>query len=295
MQNKTHRTFNVLLLALALALPAHAGKVDRKAAETEARTFIEASHLIAPERVGDFVLEGSSYDEQNKFAGAGFRYALKDHQESRFDVFVYPAGRAPQADAIASGMVPFKAGIEQAQAAGSIRDLRFLSEDEFPLDVPEPARPAAADTELDAALLEAIASTRTIGKRLRMHNTMANGGFPMASNGYLFHRQLYFFKVRASAARDRIDQDAFDALTDRAARELVKAIEVANVGACANAEIAIDPKASADAMALVLVRRSAEIQGENCFGDAGKAKLDEKSKGASVVRIDFTASDWKPR
>lgn len=291
---QTSPTYALLvLLALGSALPAHADKPKARNADAAARPLIETSYLIAPQRVGDFVLEGSSYDDKNKRAGAGFRYALKDHQETRFDVFVYPAGRAPQAEAIASGMVEFKAGIEHSQETGRIRDLQFLAEEEFPLDGPEPAKPAdASDTTLDAALLEAIASTRTVGKRIRMHNTMANGGFPMASNGYLFHRQLYFFKVRASAARDRIEQAAFDALTDRAARELVRAIEVANVGGCAKAEITIDPKASADAMALMLVRRSAEIQGENCFGDTDKAKVDEKSKAANVVRIDFAASDW---
>ena len=46
-------------------------------------------------------------------------------------------------------------------------------------------------------------------------------------------------------------------------------------------------------MAAVLVRRAAEIQGENCFKDAAGAKLDEKSKGARVVRIDFSPSEWK--
>ena len=290
-----HRTFRraLLALAVALALPAHAGKADAPAAE---RILIETSHLIAPERVGDFVLEGSTYDDRNKQAGARFRYVLKDHQESRIDVFVYPAGRAPQAEAIASGMLEMKGGIEHAQQAGNIRDLQFLSDEDFPLEAPEAAKPAAdSTTGLDAALLEAIASTRTVGKRLRMHNTMVNGGFRMASNGYLFHRQLYFFKVRISAARERIDQTAFDALSDRAARTLVPAIEVANVGGCANANIVIDPDAKADEMAAVLVRRAAEIQGENCFRDAAGARLDEKSKGARVVRIDFAANDWKPR
>ena len=57
--------------------------------------------------------------------------------------------------------------------------------------------------------------------------------------------------------------------------------------------IVIDPDAKPDEMAAVLVRRAAEIQGENCFKDAAVAKLDEKSKGARVVRIDFSPSEWK--
>lgn len=288
-------------MALAIALPAHAGKAGKKAADAPARPFIETSYLIAPERVGDFVLEGASYDDKNKFAGAGFRYALKDHQETRFDVYVYPVGRAPQAQAIASGMADFKASIEQARQGGIYKDVEYLSEDDFPLQAPEPedkattpdAKAQAAPKDLDAALLEAIASTRIVGKRLRMRNVLVNGGYPMYSSGYLFHRQLYYFKVRASAARDRIDEARFDALTDRAARELVPAIEVANLGGCVNKTIEVDVNASPDDMAVLLVRRSAELQGENCFADAADAKLEQKSKAAQVVRIDFDPNTWK--
>ena len=306
MPSNTRSALLMSALALAVVLsaapPAHAGKADRKAADAPARAFIETSYLIAPERVGDFVLEGASYDDKNKFAGAGFRYALEGHQETRFDVYVYPVGRAPQAQAIADGMADFKSSIEQAQQGGIYKDLEYLSEDDFPLQAPEPetaaqaspdAKAQAAPKELDAALLEALASTRIVGKRLRMRNVLVNGGFPMYSNGYLFHRQLYYFKVRASATRDRIDQAQFDALTDRAARELVPAIEVANIGGCANRTIEIDTNASADDMAVVLVRHTAEIQGENCFTDAADAKLEKKSKGARVVRIDFDPSIWK--
>lgn len=290
-------SFALLALACVLAwLPADAFGSDKPAkADVDARPFIESSHLIAPERVGDFVLEGSSYDDKNKVAGAGFRYALKDHQELRVDIYVYPSGRSPQQQAIASGMDEFKAGIEQARDAGLYRDLETLSEDVFPLEAHEATQPADAGSSQDDKLLQAIASTKTVGKRLRMHNTRVNGGFPMFSNGYLFHRQLYFFKVRVSASRDRIDQAQFDTLADRAVRTLVPAIEVANIGGCANAEIVIDPDAKPDEMAEVLVRRAAEIQGENCFGDSDSAKLEEKSKNASVVRIDFGADDWKSR
>lgn len=292
------RTASFASLALACALvwmPAHAAGKDQQAkAVVDARPFIESSHLIAPVQVGDFVLEGDSFDDKKKYSGAGFRYALKDHQELRVDIYVYPAGRAPQEQAVASGMVEFKGSIEQARDAGLYRDLAFLSDEGFTLEAPEAAPPAAESTA-DDKLLKAIASTRTVGKRLRMHNTMGNGGFPMFSNGYLFHRQLYFFKVRVSASRDRIDQAQFDTLADRAVRTLVPAIEVVNIGGCANAEIVIDPDAKPDDMAEVLVRRAAEIQGENCFGDTRSAKLGAKSKGASVVRIDFTANDWKPR
>lgn len=288
-------SISIAALMLAFALPAHAGKADTPAApETDARPFIEISHLIAPGRVGDFVLEGSSYDDKTKYAGAGFRYALPGHQETRIDVFVYPAGRAPQEQAINSGMVEFKGGIEQAQQAGYIKDLEFVSDDVFPLEAPAVVAASTADTPdpAEARLLAALAATRVVGKRLQMRDTMVSGGFPMYSNGYLFYKQLYFFKVRVSAARDRIDDAQFQALADRAARSLVPALEVANVGACANKVIEISPDADADAFAEALVRRTAEIQGENCFENDAEAELDKKSKDADVVDIHFDVQDW---
>ena len=62
MPSNTRSALLMSALALAVVLsaapPAHAGKADRKAADAPARAFIETSYLIAPERVGDFVLEG---------------------------------------------------------------------------------------------------------------------------------------------------------------------------------------------------------------------------------------------
>lgn len=292
-----------LALALCLlALAAHpAAARKHAAAQAGARPFIETSYLMAPRQVGDFVLEGASYDEANKYTGAGFRYALKDHQETRFDVFVYPAGRASQSEAVERGMVDFKASFAAAEKAGHYRDVRFLDERDFPLDAPAPASSASPGDEPDdpaearklAVLRTLLDATRPTGRVLRMQMELLPQTMPMYSNGYLFHKQLYFFKVRASAARERIDEAAFNALTDMAARALVPAIEVANVGGCAKAEIVLDPKADPDAMAEVLVRRSAEIQGENCFDDAGKAEVERKSEQAQRIEIHFAAQEWK--
>ena len=286
------------VMALLLALPAHAGKAEKsKSADADTRAFIETSHLIARERVGVFALEGASYDEKTKYAGAGFRYALPGHQETRFDIFVYPAGRANQQQAIESGMVEFKAGLEQAQRAGSTKDLEYISEDAFPLGEPTPSNEAAPDLSAmdEARQLAAIASTQTVGKRLRMQNTMVSGGFPMYSNGYLFYKNLYFFKVRVSAMRERIDSADFQVLADNAARTLVQAIEVANVGGCSNQVIELPANADTDSTAEILVRRAAELLDENCFESDAKAEIGKKSEHARVVEIRFDANDWKAK
>ncbi len=260
------------------------------------RLFIEKSYLVAPERIDEFVLDDVHYDAGNRYSGARFRYALAGHQETRLDIFVYPAGRMPQATAIESGMAEFKAGIQAAQEAGQYRDVAFLGEIDFPLDDTKPAAMTPEGTDKkEARLLAIINSANPVGKRLRMQYTQAPGDFAMQSNGYLFYRQLFFFKVRVSAARERIAGADFQALADRAARTLVTSIEVANLGGCSKKVIEVPKDADAEIFAEILVRRSAEIQGENCFEDIGNAKLDEKSKGARIVTIEFSPDDWKTR
>ncbi len=53
------------LLVLLLALSTAAAAADK----TPKQAFIERTLVIAPLKVGDFVLEGSRYDPANKFAG----------------------------------------------------------------------------------------------------------------------------------------------------------------------------------------------------------------------------------
>ncbi|WP_051175995.1 hypothetical protein [Luteimonas mephitis] len=312
---------SVIALASALFVPAADARQEQAPGErkAEARPFIETSYVIAPERIGEFVIEGSSYDAANKYAGAGFRYALPGHQETRFDVYVYPAGRSAEADAVERGMVEFKAGFAEAEEAGYYGNVRIVEESDFTLELPGPepgsaspgdmAADAAAPTrdasereapgELDTGeaalarmLLEASQHT---GRRVSVQLDLLPQGMPMHSDGYLFHKQLYFFKVRVSAARERIDDAGFRALADRAARSLVPAIDVVNIGDCANAVITVDPDGDPQAIAEALVTQSVAYQRENCFKDAATAGITEKSADARVVEIGFDAQDWRGR
>lgn len=284
--------------------------------EAEARPFIETSYVIAPERIGEFVIEDSSYDAANKYAGAGFRYALPGHQETRFDVYVYPAGRSAEAEAIERGMVEFKAGFAEAERAGYYRNVRIVEESDFALalleaepesalpgdtvpDTASPTRGASegeAPDELDpeeAALISKLLEAgQHTGRRVSLQLDLLPQDMPMHSGGYLFHKQLYFFKVRVSAARERIDDAGFRALADRAARSLVSAIGVVNIGDCANVVINLNPDANPQAMAQALITQTAAYQGENCYQDAAAAGVAKKSAGARVVEIAFDAQDW---
>ncbi|MCC7096532.1 MAG: hypothetical protein IT472_05090 [Thermomonas sp.] len=301
---KSTLCMTLALFAFTLAAPAPAAQPAPTTAQAE-QPLITTSYLIAPERVGDFVLEKTTFDDKNKAAGAGFRYALPDYGQIRFDVFVYPTGRLPHDQAVDLGMPAFKSGVEAAQSNGLIKDLVFLADEPFPLQPPDAqppassataARPADKPTDPMAEMLATIAHEfKPIGRRLRMRDTLvdARGDFPIYSNGYLFYRQLYYYKVRISAGRDLISEAEFDALADRAARTLVPAIEVINLGGCANKEIQVNPDAGSDTVAETLMRKLAQFESENCFADTQAAKLDEKSEHASVVTIHFNASDWK--
>lgn len=288
------------LLTLATATAARADQPPARPGPAAAQPpLITTSHLLAPLRVDDFVLENTMYDESRKYAGAGFRYDLPGYGAVRFDVFVYPAGRLPADEALARGMPDFKRDLELAQQSGFVKDLVILSEDAFPLQRPEPETAAAAapegkpDDAIGATLAMIAHAYKPIGRRLRMRDVLVDerGDFPIHSNGYLFYRQLYFYKVRVSAGRALISEDEFETLADRAARTLVPAIEVINLGACANRDIEVSPDANPDDFAATLMRRMAQFDSENCYRDAQAAKLDEKSAGASVVTIHFDASD----
>lgn len=265
------------------------------------RQLIEKSVLIAPGNIGEFTLDGSSYDPTNKQAGAGFRYSLGGHQEIRFDVYVYPAGRMSEADALVKGMAEFKTSFRGAEKAGIYHDLVVGDEGDFQLEPADEATPVdgssvaplqddkAEESRLIRALIE---GSRHAGRRVRLSMQYPPLDTPLYSDGYLFYKQLYFFKVRASAARDRIDESAFHALADSAASTLVPAIQVANIGGCAQAVITLDSNVTADAMARALVAQSAAAEDENCYLDEASADIASKSTGASTVEITFDPGDW---
>lgn len=287
------------LILLVLLLPGSLPAAPQDAArQAQARPYVETSYLIAPRRVGDFVLHDASYDEGRKYSGAGFRYAVEGHQETRIDVYVYPAGRMPRASALTSGMAGFRADLGRAVDAGTYADLVLGDEQEFALveDAPVagPDTPGDGNGEaLEAILAIAASGNRPSGRKLPMTMTLQPHGWPMQSAGYLFYRQLYYFKVRASAAVERITPADFDVLVDRAARTLVPAIEVANVGACAGSVIHVAADASPEEVARELVMQATEHQGYNCHETAEAAGVGRKSAEAEVVEIAYRAEEWK--
>lgn len=68
-------------------------------------------------------------------------------------------------------------------------------------------------------MIAAIADAeRIVGEKLQLSMDLSSSGMPLLSNGYLFYKQLYYIKVRVSAAQQAVAQSRFDALADQAAR-----------------------------------------------------------------------------
>jgi hypothetical protein len=295
-----------LALALAAALGASAPPADARADNAKpdggakaARAYVERSYLIAPKQVSDFVFEGVRYNPDAKHSGAGFRYKVDGHQETRIDVYVYPAGRMDHATALDDGMQAYRADIDTAVKAGQYTDLAYGQEVEFPLastaeTSPLPAdKPGKADRNLEAVLRALSKGPPQIGRKLPMTMHLQPQDWPMHSVGYLFYRQRYYIKVRATAAQQRIPLEKFQALTDRAARALAPAIEVASIGGCANRTIALDSDATPEAMAQEMLVQMTLQQSYNCHLDTEAAGIPAKSTNAEVIEIAYDAHEWK--
>jgi len=304
------------LLALSLAFAPAAARDAPK------QPFIVRTHVVAPLKVGDFVLEGTRYDPANKFAGVAIRYFLPGQEEARIDLFVYPHGQGDGEDALDRGMRDFRATLEAAEQAGYYRGLTVADAVEFDIplpsalpdapDVAEPAEteepptapvaePDPAEARRIAMLAELLGEGRHVdGRMIELaydYPGQAEGEWlPMHSRGYLFYRHLYFFKGRISAAEARIDATAFAALADRAMRELVPAVQAYNIGSCGDTTIVLDSNLSGEDVADMFMRQlvGAQTRSEasNCHAEPDPAELAALAKGAEVVAIEYAPSDW---
>ena len=118
----------------------------------------------------------------------------------------------------------------------------------------------------------------------------------MQSLGYLFYRQLYLTKVRATVAAEAMPDEEFNAMSDQAVSQIVTAIEARNIGSCSNQEIAIrvdesknDEAMKTDFMQQIMESLSGNVA-SNCVTDLALGKI-AKSE-FEVVMIEYTPEDW---
>lgn len=291
---QSSRFLSVMAFASLVSLVSPVSAKESKARTAEPRAYVETSHLIAPRNVGDFVLESSRYDDDAKYSGAGFRYVADGHPETRIDVYVYPAGRMSPTIALAQGMDAFRTDLASAVEARRYAKLVMGDEQEIRLDDTTQLDRGRGESADEDELLAIISSAgRQEGRKLRMTFNLLPQDWPMHSSGYLFYKQLYYFKVRTSAAQANISAEEFEALSDRAANALVRAIDVFNIGHCANAVITIPVDASPQEGAKALVMQTTEHRGYNCHASADGIGLATRIADAEMVKISYEPLEWK--
>lgn len=269
--------------------------------------FIVETRIAAPKRVGEFELESADYDPATKHAGASLRYLLPDHPEIRFDLFVYPAGDMPHDTAMTSGMKDFVASFDAGVQMKYYTDLKIVDTVDFEI-VPRTETPvrqeekkAAPESEADTIIAAALAPKPISSKRIELRYTMrmdeTGEMVPMRSRGYLFYKQLYYFKGRISVAESRMDQATFETLSDRAMRELVPAVQASNIGGCASVEIVVDKETATKGggtigdLLMQMVGESLDGIHRNCHETRAEAKASEP-KQAEIITIEYDPDDW---
>jgi hypothetical protein len=327
MPNKRRRGIFVsvsIATALLAASSTHAfARGERDGGDpTQTQAFIAETRVVAPLRVGEFVLEGNRrYDEHGKFGGVSFRYQHPNYPQVRFDLFVYPVGQVDPEQALKTGMRDFVASMQPAIDAGLYRNFVEGETVEFDLDLPlhggaaAQGTPTAGTTEKtdenddqtpDEAKREALLKKMLMeGKHIdgqRMSLTFDHRGpvpdesLPMRSRTYLFYRHLHYFKGRISASSAQIDEAAFAELTDRAMRELVPAVQAYNIGACGHTTIYFNTNASKEDAANQLMQdmleASVRSETSNCHARADEAELSKLAEGASMETFTYSATDW---
>lgn len=289
-----------IIIAAAAALPLAALAADPTAAPAAIRPFVEYSDIAAPRQAGPWQLVEHRYDPAQKRAGAGFTYIHPDHRSVVVSVYVYPAGLADGAAALERGLADFRRDLQAAVEGGTYANLQERGASLF--TVPLAAGPAAGcdrDAEVLAALATRIDGGTVEGQKLQLRMDMTTRGrqpgeLPIQSNGYLFYKQLYYFKVRVSGAVAAMDDATFQVLADDAARRLVPAIEVTSVGGCAVASIDIEDGQPPEQMAASATRQLAAQMRHNCRAAAASRPV-ATSLATEVVRIDYDPGDWASR
>lgn len=318
------RTQPAMLLAAAVVVLAAPNAIAAKAGDAKSakKPFIERTFVAVPRRVGDFTLEIVEFDAQHKYSGVSIRYSHPAHPQTRIDLFVYPAGRGDVEEMLDAGMKGFVASMKPAADAGYYRDFAEIDTVEFDLELPpsqdddtEASRPASAsatggarsdDPEREARYAawktEMLKTSRRVdGRRMRLRydfkGDLPGEWFPMRSRTYLFHRQLYYFKGRISAAESQIDEAAFGDFADRAYREIVPAVKAYNIGSCGNSNILLNPgdstQSPGDQLFKALLGAELHSLTSNCHPSPDKTMPTASNAELEVVTIEYAPDDWK--
>ena len=312
----------MMLLAVAGMALTPPAAIAAKAGDADAakQPFIERTFVAVPRRVGDFTLEGVKFDQRDRFSGVSIRYSHPAHPQTRLDLFVYPIGKGNVEKILDAGMQGFVASMKPAIDAGYYRNFTEMDTVDFDIELPAPADDAqqaksgdAGDGKSDNPAREARfaawdaemrkASRRVDGRRMRLRydykGDLPDEWFPMRSRTYLFHRHLYYFKGRISAAESQIDETAFGDFADKGFREIVPAVMAYNIGSCGNNTIVLDPddktQEAGDQLFKGLLGAELHSQRSNCHPSPDKTVPTASNAELEVVAIEYEPDDWKSK
>lgn len=184
-----------------------------------ATPVLDKSIVVLPEQAGIFVHDRSRVGTPDVRDGVDADYEVPGLPgDPWIRVMIVPNGRV---DMSAAEQV---LALERTRSHPAFVNLQVLPA--APITVDAPARGSlhpAAGTGTTRAV--------TIGSR-QSFTYMDRDGQQTRDAGLVFHRQLADITVRVRVAADDMSQPDFDALADRAAREIVPLIDIRNVGNC---------------------------------------------------------------
>lgn len=284
--------FARVLLALALGFAAnppsvHADSLPSAPVGTPARQWVEQSYLIAPHRVGQYRWQSTQLDADTPGVGAGFFYQHAEYPDLSADVLIHPAGTANIDAALADGLDEFRTLLQDGQQFGIANEVL----EQAPFNLPHPAAQVPGE-------LARLAPAKSIpGHRFLLRQSTENKRQLSAS--YLFYHSLHLYKVYVRAPEATMRRRDFSCLADEAARSLVPAIEVLNIGTCGStpqlpvhARHPSSPGAEKEVLSALLAAQLRALHVHGCTNALDTQALQEKSRDAEVIRIDYPPNTW---
>lgn len=313
-------------IVFILALLASATATAKKAPEP--KQFLDRSVVSFAKSIGDYTLTETHYDPEQWAYGASSTWTFDAAPEGlRLNVYVYPLGRGKESDVLAGQVADVENGLRDAVRHGMYDDLVVGDRESFAVIAAEPSvlaetkakgRRKRAERKSDqplaimpkpeyrievaddadplaATLAASMPAANTYG--MRQSFRFSHNGVPVRSQGYVFYRHLFGFKVRITAPVAAMDDAAFDALADTATRTLVPRIDVRNFGECGVLTVSgTDPDADEETNSTLAAQEIllglARIRAENCATAEGK-KSAGSARRSKQIEIVYPADTWK--
>jgi hypothetical protein len=312
------RTCFLALALLAACSGALAGEAKPKS------QFLDKSQVIFPRSADKYTLLDTDYDAAMFQTGVTSTWSVEGApEELRLNVFVYPQGRGREADVVAQEMEVIEASVREAEKQGLYSEVAAGERQPFVVAAPEsswskkdgkapaPFDPTPKPEPVPGAKPEGVADNdpalASVARHQRSPNTHGmrqsfsfrrKDGVVARSMAYAFYRNLFNFKLRISVPEAQMDQAAFEAAADAAARNLVPRIEVRNFGECGTITVpSQDPKGGkkegADALMDAMIGGMIRMQAENCGGPDSKSATEPEAPNTRRVEIVYPEGTWK--